>query len=113
MSNPNSVRRCAVLSCAYRTDVPKFRTQLRIFDRDRAVDCGVAVNIRDIMRQGAQGERILIRVLALRQQLTNEISAANIMHQVAEFNATKWIVAEVLYDGAAVSVGMGLSDLIF
>src|SRR5208283_5641683 len=74
----------------------KFRTQLRIFDRDRPVDCGVAVNVRDIMRQGAQSECKLIRVLALGQQLPNEVSAANVMHQVAEFDTAKWIVAEIL-----------------
>ena len=41
--------------------------------------------------------------------LRNEYLAA----ENPEFNAAKWIVAEVLDDGAAVSVGMRLSDLIF
>jgi len=62
------------------------------------------------MRQSAQSECKLIRVLALRQQLTNEVSAANVMHQVAEFDTAKWIVAEILDDSAALSVGMPPSD---
>jgi len=43
-------------------------------------------------------------------QLTNEVSIANVTHQVAEFNTAKWIVAEILNESATISVGMRPSD---
>ena len=65
------------------------------------------------MRQGSQGEGILIDILALEQQFANKVSAADVMHQVAEFFAAEWVVAEILNDGAPVGVGMRLFDLVF
>jgi hypothetical protein len=47
------------------------------------------------------------------QQFADEVAAADVVHQTAELPVTKWIVAEVLDDGAAVGVGMGLGDLLF
>ena len=35
------------------------------------------------------------------------------MHQVAEFSAAEWVVAEILDDRAAVSIGVRLFDLVF
>ena len=72
----------------------------------------MACNIRRIMRQRSQSERVLVGVLALRQQLAHEITAANVVHQVAEFHAAKRIVAEVLDHGAAISVGVRFRELV-
>ena len=70
-------------------------------------------DIRRIVRQRAQGEGILVDILAFEQQLANKVSAADVMHQVAEFLAAERVVAEILDDGATIGVGMRLPDLVF
>jgi hypothetical protein len=42
----------------------------------------------------------------------NEISASNIVHQIAELFAPEWVVAKILNYRAAVGVGMGLLQLV-
>src|ERR1700704_1451816 len=63
------------------------------------------------MRKSAQSEGVLISILTLCQQLPDEVSAANVMHQVAEFHAAEGIIAEVLNDGATGGVTVRLGDL--
>ena len=70
-------------------------------------------DIRCVVRQCAQREGVLVDVLAFKQQLSNEISAANVMHQVAEFLTAKWVVAEILNDGAAIGISVRLFELVF
>ena len=113
MSNPNSVFRCAVLSCAYRTDLPNFARSFGYCDGDGLVDRRVAGDIRRIVRQGSQREGVLVDILAFEQQLANKVSAADVVHQVAEFSAAERVVAEILDDGASVGVGMRFLDLVF
>ena len=91
----------------------KLRPQLRILDRDRLVDRRVAGDVGRIVRQGAQREGVLVGILALAQQFTNKVAAADVVHQVAEFPAAERVVAEVLDDGAAIGVGMRFLDLVF
>src|SRR4029077_2466118 len=69
-------------------------------------------DIRSIMRQRAQCESVFVRILALRQQLSNEVTTANVVHQIAEFHAAKRVVAQVLDDGAAIGVTVGLLELV-
>ena len=64
------------------------------------------------MRQSAQGERVFIDILAFEQQLANEVAAANVVHEVAEFPITERVVTEILNDGASIGVSMRLPDLI-
>ena len=73
----------------------------------------MAGDVRRIMGQRAQGKCVLIGIAALRQQFTNEVSATNVVHQVAEFDAAEWIVAQVLYNGPAIGVGMSFFELLF
>ncbi len=113
MSNPNSVFKCAVLSCAYRTDLPYFARSFGYSNGDRLIDGRVTGDVRRIVRQGAQCEGVLVDILAFEQQLADEVSAADVMHQVAEFPAAERVVAEILDDGAAIGVGVRLSDLVF
>ena len=42
----------------------------------------------------------------------NEVSAADVMHEVTEFSAAEGVVAEVLNDRAAIGIGVGLLDLV-
>ena len=44
---------------------------------------------------------------------SNEISAANIMNEVAEFSAAEWVIAEILDDRASVGIGVSLFELVF
>src|SRR6202049_4378645 len=87
--------------------------QLRILDGNGLVDGRMADDIRGIVRKRAQCKGILVRILALQQQLTNEITTANVVHQIAEFHAAKGVVAEVLNDGAAIGVTVRLLELVF
>ena len=57
-----------------------------------------------IMGQRSQGEGVFVDVLRITEQSFNEISAANVVNQVAEELAAKRIVAHVLNDGAAIGV---------
>ena len=90
----------------------KLRSQFRKLDRDRLVDRRVARDIRRIVRQCAQREGVLVGILAFEQQLTHEISAANVMHQVAKIFTAEWVITQILDDGASVGVGMGLLELV-
>src|SRR5882672_12459359 len=73
----------------------------------------MARNIRRIVGQGPQREGVFIDILALEQQFHNEISTADVMHQIAELPAAEWIVAEILDHGASIGVSMRLPDLVF
>jgi hypothetical protein len=64
------------------------------------------------MRQSAKREGVLIGIFALDQQLTNEVSGAYVMHEVAELPAAERVIAEILDDGTTVGVGMRFPDLI-
>jgi len=77
------------------------------------VDRRVTCDIRRIVRQGTQCESILVDVLAFEQQPANKVSAADVMHQVAEFSVAEWVVTEILDNSASIRVGMGLPDLVF
>src|ERR1019366_5225619 len=90
----------------------KLRAQFRILDRYRLVDRRVARDIRRIVRQCSQRECVLVDILAFEQQLANEVSAADVVHQVAKFRAAEWVVAEILDDGASIGVGMRVPDLV-
>ena len=70
-------------------------------------------NVRRVVRQCAECKGVFVDVLAFEQQLANKVSAANVMHKVAEIPAAERIVAEVLNDGAAIGVGVRLFDLVF
>src|ERR1700756_5789349 len=77
-------------------------SELGILDGNGLVDGRMAGNIGGVVRESAQRKGVLIGVLALQQQFTHEIPAANVVDQIAEFHAAKRIVAEVLYDGATI-----------
>jgi hypothetical protein len=65
------------------------------------------------VRQRAQREGVLVDILAFEQQLANKISAANVVHQVAEFFTAERVVAKILDDRAPVSIGVRLFELVF
>jgi hypothetical protein len=65
------------------------------------------------MTKRSEGEGVFICILTLQQQFANEVSAANVMHEVAEFGAAERVVAQILYDGASVGIRMSFGDLRF
>jgi hypothetical protein len=69
--------------------------------------------IRSIVRKRTQGKSILVRILTLQQQFLNEVTAANVVHQIAELHTAKRKVAEILDDGAAMGVTVRLLELDF
>ena len=73
----------------------------------------MAGDIRGVVGKRAQSEGVLVGILALQYQLANEIAAANVMHQIAEFYAAKRIVTEVLDDGAAIGITVRHLELLF
>ena len=111
MSNPNSVFKCAVWPGVF-DGVSYFARSLGYWMATAAFTGGrVARDIRGIVRERPQGKGVLVRILTLRQQLANKITASNVMHQVAEFHAAKWVVTEILNDGAAVRVAVRFFEL--
>src|ERR1700687_5342843 len=90
-----------------------FCPKLGVFDGDGPVDCRMTSYIRRIMRKCAQRESVLVDILTFEQQLPNKVSAANVVHQVAEFCTAEGVVAEILDDRASVGVGMCLGELLF
>ena len=63
------------------------------------------------MRQRSQREGVLIDVGRFVQQRGDKFSATNVVHQVAEILAAAGIVAHILNQAAAVSVGMCLAQI--
>src|SRR5277367_3099882 len=90
----------------------KFRPQFWILDCDRLVYRWMASDIGGVVGECSQCKGVLVHVLTLEQQFAHEVSAANVMHQVAEFSAAEWVVPEILDDSAAVGVGMCFCDLV-
>src|SRR5271166_1885340 len=70
-------------------------------------------NIRSIVRKCAQGKGVLVRILTLQQQFLNEVTAANVVHQIAELHTAKRIVAKILDDRATIGVTVRLRELVF
>src|ERR1700730_3614281 len=89
------------------------RAQLGILDGNGLVDGRMAGDIRSIVRERAQGKGVLVCVMALQEQLPNEVTAANVVHQVAKFHATKRVVAEILDDSASIGVAVRYLELVF
>jgi hypothetical protein len=90
-----------------------FRAEFGILDGDCLINRGVAGDIRCIVRQGAKRKGVLVNILTLEQQLANEVSAANVVHEVAEFLTAERIIAEILDDRPSIGISVGLFELIF
>jgi hypothetical protein len=73
----------------------------------------MASDIGSIVSERAQGKGVLVGILALGEQLANEIAAAHVVNQVAEFDAAEGIVAKVLDDGAAIGISVCFRELGF
>src|SRR5271154_3833159 len=73
---------------------------------------GVALHIGAIVRYRAHGEGELVKIGRLIQQNLQKIRAPDIMHQIAEITAAKWIVTKVLDDRAPIGVGVGFVYLL-
>jgi len=59
-----------------------------------------------------QSEGIFVNIGTLQQQLVNEVSGTNVVHEVAELLVTERVITQVLDDGASVGIGMRFFDLI-
>ncbi len=93
--------------------ISEFGAKLGILNGNRGVDDGMAGDIRGVVSERAEGERVFIRILALREKLADEVAAANVVNQIAEFDAAEGIVPEILNDGATVGVAVRFFELIF
>ncbi len=70
----------------------------------------VAVVVRSVMGEGAQGRRRNRSSLWNREQGQDKIAAAHVMGQVAEEMSAVRVVTHVLNDGAAVGVTVGFCE---
>jgi hypothetical protein len=102
---------CFVLCIANRFAV--FRSWLWIAKSDRFIDSRMTLDVRGIVRQSTQREGVLVGALALMKQLKNKVPGADLVHEVTEPSAPKWMVAEILDNPAPVSVCVCLFDLVF
>src|SRR5262245_28445561 len=81
--------------------------QMGVDHRNRFVDAvPMAIVVGSVVRQRAQRKGVLIEVSCLRQQIQDEIAAADVMQQCAKERVPEWIVTDVLDDGATVRVGV-------
>ena len=92
------------------TELPYFARNLGYLNGNGPVNGRMAGDVGGIVRQRAQGKGVLVGILTLREQLANEIAAANVVHQIAEFDAAKRIVAKILNDGAAIGISVRLRE---
>ena len=68
--------------------------------------------VRGVVRQGPQRERILVDVSGFVQQRQDKIAAANIVDQIAEEPVSERIIAQVLDQASAVGIAMGHAELV-
>jgi len=89
------------------------RPKLGILNSNGLIDCRMSGDVRSIVRKRAQREGVLVGILTLQQELSHKVTAANVVHQIAEFHAAERIVAEVLDDSAAIRVTVCFLELLF
>ena len=78
------------------------------------VDCDrVAVDIRAVMRRGAERKSVFIQSLRIVDQGLNQVGAAHIVRQIAEKMTAERIVAKILNDAAAICIGVRFLELVF
>jgi hypothetical protein len=63
------------------------------------------------MRQHAQSEGVLVEVIRLPDKVGDEVPRAHVVGQVAEEHVAEGVVADVLDEATAVSIGVGLPEL--
>jgi len=94
-------------------EIAVFRPQFGVLDGNGLVDGRMADDVRSVVRKRAQGKRVFVCILTLQQQFPDEVSAANVVHEIAEFGVAERVVAQILYDGASVGIRMSFGDLRF
>jgi len=72
---------------------------------------GVPNGVADVVAEGADGERKLIRVAGVAEQIDDEIACADVVGEVGEEPVAEGIVADVLDDAATVGISAGVLDL--
>src|SRR5579863_7487856 len=72
----------------------------------------MAIDVGHVVRQRAEGESIFLGILTLPEHFFNEIAAAHVMNEVAEFLAAEGVIAKILNNGATVGVGVRFLDLV-
>jgi hypothetical protein len=72
----------------------------------------MAVDIRDIVRQGAEREREIVQAAGLTNEGEDEVAGADIVREVAELLAAVRVITEVLDDGTAIRVAVRLFELL-
>ena len=82
--------------------------QLRVQDGDGAVyPDRMTLVIGGIVGERPEREGIFIDVLRIAQESQDEVSAANVMSQVADESTAVWVIAHVLDNGAPIGIGVG------
>jgi len=95
-----------------RNAVAVFLPQPRIQNRNGSVGAeAVTIVVRGVMRERADGESVLGDIFGVSQQRLDEIAAADVMREVAEKRAAVGVVAHILNDGSAVSVGLRPAEI--
>ena len=98
------VRKLVVLK---QNAVAVFLPQPRIQNRNGSVGAdAMTVVVRGVVRERADGESVLGYIFCVSQQRLDEITAADVMREVAEKRAAVRVVAHILNDGSAISVGL-------
>jgi hypothetical protein len=67
----------------------------------------MSVNVGCVGRERSQSKCVPVDVVSVLEHGADEISAANVVQQVAEVFVAEWIIAEVLNDASAIRIGVG------
>ena len=93
-------------------DIAEFLAQARVKHGHHMIGGdAMTVVVGNIVRQSSQRESAFVHIMSLRQQVGDEVAATHVMGKVAEQLVAEGIVAHVLNDGSAVSVGVRSSKL--
>jgi len=70
--------------------------ELWIIDSDGPVYVRMPLGVRGVVRKGSQRKRVFIRVLRILEQVDNEVSAADVMHEIAKMPIPERVITNVL-----------------
>ncbi len=93
---------------------PNFLRKWRIENGHGAIGAdAVTLVVGGVMRESTEGKGVLVDILRVAEHGHNEIAAANVMSEITEKMAAVRIVAEVLYDGATIGIGLRGTQFFF
>jgi hypothetical protein len=90
----------------------KAAAQVRVLLAGDDVDGDMADAVAVVVDQGSERKGVLVGRGGIAQQRIDEVTGADVVHQVGELVRAEGIVAHVLDDGTAIGIGVALGELV-